>query len=72
MYIILPGHWLNGSIVRQWYWGPGFNPKLSHTKDSKMALDVTLLNIQHYKVQIKGKVEQFREWSCALFYSSIL
>ena len=31
----------------------------------KMAVDATLLNTQHYKVQIKGKVEQFREKSSA-------
>ena len=47
--------------VPQWYGRPGFNLKLSHTKDSKMVLDVTLLNTQHYKVRIKGKVEQSRE-----------
>ena len=29
----------------------------------KMVLDVTLLNTQHYKVRIKGKVKQSREWS---------
>ena len=28
-----------------------------------MVLDATLLNTQHYKVRIKGKVEQSREWS---------
>ena len=27
-------------------------------KTQKMVLDASLLNIQHYKVQIKGKVEQ--------------
>ena len=27
----------------------------------KMVLDAFLLNTQHYKVQIKGKVEQSRE-----------
>ena len=32
----------------------------------KMVLDAALLNTQHYKVRIKGKVEQSREWSCAL------
>ena len=48
---------------------PGFNPRLSHTKDlKKMILDVTLLNTQHYKVRIKGKVELSREWSSALPY----
>ena len=29
-------------------------------KTQKMALDATLLNNQHYKVRIKGKVEQSR------------
>ena len=32
----------------------------------KMVLDASLLNIQHYKVRIKGKVEQSRERSRAL------
>ena len=30
-------------------------------KTQKMVLDASLLNIQHYKVQIKGKVKQSRE-----------
>ena len=32
-------------------------------KTQRMVLDAALLNIQHYKVRIKGKVEQSREWS---------
>ena len=32
-------------------------------KTQKMVLDVALLNTQHYKVRIKGKVEQSRKWS---------
>ena len=35
-------------------------------KTQKMVLDAALLNTQHYKVRIKGKVEQSREWSSAL------
>ena len=31
----------------------------------KMVLGVALLNTQHYKVRIKGKVEQSREWRSA-------
>ena len=31
-----------------------------------MLLDAALFNTQYYKVRIKGKVEQFREWSSAL------
>ena len=33
-----------------------------------MVLDAFLLNTQYYKVRIKGKVEQSREWSNALPY----
>ena len=40
-------------------------------KIQKIILDAALLNIQHYKVQIKGKVEQSREWSCALPYTLV-
>ena len=36
----------------------------------EMVLDATLLNTQHYKIRIKDKVEQSREWSSALSYSS--
>ena len=35
-------------------------------KIQKMVLDTALLNNQHYKVSIKGKEEQSREWSSAL------
>ena len=31
-------------------------------KTQKMILDDSLHNTQHYKVRIKGKEEQFREW----------
>ena len=40
-------------------------------KALKMVLDSTLLNTQHYKVRIKGKMEQFREWSSALPYTLV-
>ena len=35
-------------------------------KLQKMVLDAALLSIQHYKVRIKGKMEQYWEWSSAL------
>ena len=35
-------------------------------KTQKMALDAIFLNTQHYKIRIKGKVEQSRERSSAL------
>ena len=43
----------------------------SHSKDYKMALDRALLSIQLYKVRIKGKVEQYKEWSSVLPYTSV-
>ena len=40
-------------------------------KTKKIVLDAVLLNTQHYKVRIKSKVEQYREWSSALPYTSV-
>ena len=40
-------------------------------KTQKMVLDTSLLNTQHYKVRIKGKVEQSREWISAFPYTSV-
>ena len=37
----------------------------------KMVLDISLLNTQQYKVCIKDKVEQSRERSSALPYTSV-
>ena len=53
-----PGDW--GSI-----------PSWVIPKTQKMVLDTTLLNTQYYKVRIKGKVEQSREWSNALPYTLV-
>ena len=41
--------------VHQWFDRLGFNPRSSHTKNSKNSFDVSLLNSQHYKVWIKSK-----------------
>ena len=41
-------------------------------KDSKMVLDTTLLNTQHYKVRITGKVEQSREWSAPFLHLGVV
>ena len=41
-------------------------------KTQKMVLDTALLNTQHNKVQIKGKVEQAREWNSTLPNTSVL
>ena len=40
-------------------------------KTQKMVLDSALLNIQPYKVRIKGKVEQSREMGSALPYTLV-
>ena len=40
-------------------------------KTLKMVLDTSLLNTQQHKVRIKGKVEQTRERSSALPYTSL-
>ena len=40
-------------------------------KTQKMVIDAALFNTQHYKVRIKGKVEQSWEWSSALSYTSV-
>ena len=44
----------------------------SYQRLKKMVLNVSLLNNQHYKVCIKGKVEQSRERSSVLPYTSVL
>ena len=41
-------------------------------KTLKIVLDTSLLNTQQYKVRIKGKVEQSREKSITLPYTSVL
>ena len=57
--------------VRQWSRKPGFNHWSSHTKDFKNGTLTYLLNTRHYKVCIKGKVEQSRERSSALPYTFV-
>ena len=53
-----------GLAVRVFINGPGdlgSIPGRVIPKIQKMVLDASLLNTQHYKVRIKGKVEQSRE-----------
>ena len=40
-------------------------------KTQKMVVDATLLNTQHYKIRLKGKVEQSKERSSALPYTLV-
>ena len=67
-------HPIYGPLVRVFANGPGdlgSIPGRVIPKTLKMELDTTLLNTQHYKVRFKGKVEQSREWSCALPYTLV-
>ena len=43
----------------------------SYQRLKKMVLDTSLLNSQDYKVRFKSKVEQSRERSSALPYTSV-
>ena len=49
----------------------GSTPGRVIPKTQKMGLDTSLLNTQYHKVRIKGKVEQSRELSSALPYTSM-
>ena len=61
-------------LVRVFANGPGDMgsiPGWVIPKTQKMVLDASLFNTQHYKVRIKGKVEQSKERSSALLYASV-
>ena len=65
---------LIGIMVRVFANGPRDQssiPSWVIPKTQKMVLDAALLNTQHYKVWIKGKVKQSREWSSTLPYTSV-
>ena len=66
-------NWVSGLMSRLFANDPGDRgsiPGRVIPKTQKMVLNIALLNTQHYKVEIKGKVEQSREWSSALPCSS--
>ena len=63
-----------GVAVRVFANGPGDLGSISGRvipKTQKMVFDASLLNTQHYKVRIKGKVEQSWERSSALPYTLV-
>ena len=63
-----------GIMVRVFTNGPGDLYSIAGRvipKTQKMVLDASLLSTQHYKVRIKSKVEQSRERSSALPYTSV-
>ena len=65
IYIYL-AHLSSGESVRKWSGKHGFNPSRMIPKTQKMVLDASLLNTEHYKVRIKGKLEQSGERSRVL------
>ena len=65
---------LIGLVGRVFANGPGDMGSISGRvvpKTLKMVLDTSSLNTQQYKVRIKGKMEQFRERSSTLPYTSV-
>ena len=63
-----------GLLSRVFANGPtdqGLIPGRVIPKTQKMVLDAALLNTQHYKVRIKGKVKQSRECNSALPYTLV-
>ena len=65
---------LIGLVPRVFANGPedrGSIPGRVIPKILKTVLDTSLLSTQQYKVRIKGKVEQSREGSSALPYTSV-
>ena len=62
-------------MIRVFTNGPEDQGKIPHRiipKTQKMVLDAALLNTQHYKVRMKGKMEQSREWSNALLHFGVV
>ena len=61
--------WAIGLLNREFTNGLGVQGSIAGwviPKTQKMVLDAAFLNTQHYKVRIKSKVEQTREWSSTL------
>ena len=68
-------YWLIGLVGRVFANDPGdlgSIPGCVIPKTLKTVLDTALLNTQQYKVHIKGKVEQSRERSGTLPYTTLL
>ena len=70
-YTYTQGHWPNGRVFANGLGDGGSISGQVIPKMQTMVLDATLLNIQHYKVEINGKVEQSREWSGTHPYTSV-
>ena len=64
----------DGLLSRVFANGPGdrgSTPGRVIPNTQKMVLDISLLSTLYYKESIKGKVEQSREWSSAIPYTSV-
>ena len=64
-------HWPVGRVFVNGQGDLGSIPGHVIPKTLKMVLDTSMLNTQQYKARIKGKVEQSRERSSALPYTSV-
>ena len=64
-------HWLVGRVFASGPGDVGSIPGCVIPKIFKMVPDTSLLNTQQYKVRIKSKVEQSREKSSVLSYTSV-
>ena len=71
IFFFISAHWSNEMRVCQWPGRPWFNPGWVIPQTQKMVHDTSLLNTQHYKVCIKGKVEQSKERSSTLSYTLV-
>ena len=70
-YYLLDTNWTIGQMDRVFAKDLGdLGSILGHVlpKTQKIVLDAALHSTQHYKVLIKGKVEQSKEWTSALSY----
>ena len=64
-------HWPVGRVFANGPGDMGSIPVCVISKTLKMVLDTSLLNTQQYKVCIEGRVEQSRERSSSLSYTSV-
>ena len=69
--IISNKNWLIDLVGRVFTFGPGSILGRFIAKTLKLVLDASLLSTQQYKVRIKSKVDQSRQRSSALPYTSV-
>ena len=62
-------NWLIGLLGR--VFTNGLRDRGSIPKTQKMVLDISLLNTEHHKICIKGKVKQSKERSSDFPYTSV-